>query len=169
MIRKATIKDVSRIAEIEISSCRYAYKNIITEEILFRDTVVLDRINVIQNWISIDDFNIYVFEDDENQIIKGIMGTGKCGEQDKPNAFELHLLYIEPNYSRNGIGGKLIKYFENEGRQNRYKEFVIWVLKDNEIGINFYIKNKYITDNSKKIFQRYNKEEIRYLKNLKTS
>jgi len=166
MIRKATISDASRIAEINVSSWRFAYKNIVSEEVLYKDFLVESRINIVKTWIIENQYSIYVYEDDTNGIIKGMMGLGKCEDSDKSNSFELHFIYIEPYFSRNGIGTELIKYFENEGIQNGYNEFIIWVLEHNEIGKNCYIKNGYHFDGKDKIFQRLNMKEIRYIKNL---
>ena len=38
------------------------------------------------------------------------------------------------------------------------------VLEDNDIGKNFYEKNHYCPDGKEKIFKRWNKREIRYVK-----
>jgi ribosomal protein S18 acetylase RimI-like enzyme len=166
MIRLATIQDASRIAEIEVSSCRFAYGNIVSEEILFKDMLVEKRIQHVKNWIlGNNDFD-YVFEDVKSKIIKGMMGIGKSEDSDKKDAFELHFIYIEPFYFRNGIGSLMLTFYEERGIELRYKEFVIWVLQDNKIGINFYEKNKYTHDGNTKIFKRFIKMEIRYIKKL---
>ena len=52
MIREATVNDAGRIAEIEVFSSRYAYKNIVSDECLFRDLSVENRIQVIRRWIE---------------------------------------------------------------------------------------------------------------------
>jgi ribosomal protein S18 acetylase RimI-like enzyme len=166
MIRPATMQDASRIAEIDVSSCRFAYNNIVSEEILFRDTLVENRIQNVKNWISENKILVFVYEDEKNKIIKGMMGIGKCEDPDKKDAFELHFLYIEPFYSRMGIGSLMMGFFEEKGIELGYKEFVVWVLEDNHIGINFYEKNKYIHDGNTKIFKRYDKKEIRYIKKV---
>ena len=78
MIRKATIEDASRIAEIEVSSSRFAYKAFVAEKILFRDTLVENRIPRYKEWISKNVFDLYVYEDPATKVIKGMMGFGKC-------------------------------------------------------------------------------------------
>ena len=52
MIRKATIEDAARIAEIEVFSSRFAYKDFVAEEILFCNTLVENRIPRYKEWIS---------------------------------------------------------------------------------------------------------------------
>lgn len=107
MIREAKLSDAARIAEIEVMSCRYAYKD---------------------------------------------------------NAFELHFIYVDPDYMRSGAGTEMLDLFELKGREKGCTEFVIWVLEDNGIGKNFYSKHGYSSDGKEKIFRRWNKREIRYVK-----
>jgi GNAT superfamily N-acetyltransferase len=167
MIRLATQDDVNRIAEIDVFTCRWAYKDFVAHQILFNETLVKNRINNINNWINIDDY-VYVYEDDD-KIVKGFMGTAECEDLDKQDAYELHFLYIEPTFSRNGIGSALLKYFEERGIILEHKEFVVWVLEENNIGRNFYEKHEYRPDGNQKIFKRFNKKEIRYRKALMDS
>ena len=166
MIRKATIDNAGRIAEIEIASSRFAYKDFVAEEILFRDSLVERRIPRYKEWISDEVFEMYVFEEPETKVIKGMMAFGNCGDEDKPDAYELHFIYVDPHFLRAGIGSQMIKFFENAGREHGFSEFVIWVLEENEIGKNCYLKNGYCGDGAEKIFQRYNKKEIRFVKKL---
>ena len=166
MIRKANIADAARIAEIDVISQRFAYKNIVAEELLYKDLLVENRIPRFKSWISEEAFLIYVYEDDSNGIIKGMMGFGKCGDEDKPDVYELAFIYMDPDFCRQGIGTQMIRYFENDGLQKGYKEFVIWVLEQNEIGKNCYLKNGYHFDGAEKIFQRFNMKEIRCVKTL---
>lgn len=163
MIRQATIDDIPRIAEIEVMGCRYAYSKIVSEEILYRDTLVQNRIKNYESWLKDKIFSIYVYED-ENKIIKGMMGIGPSFDKDKSDSFELHFIYVEPVYCRNGIGKVMLNFFEQKGSELGCKEFVIWVLEENQIGRNFYEKNGYFIEGSTKIFQRYGKKEIKYIK-----
>jgi GNAT superfamily N-acetyltransferase len=164
MIRLATQEDAYRIAEIDVFTCRWAYRNFVNHKILFKETLVENRLEKIKNWINLDNY-IFVYED-EDKIIKGFMGIAKCIDLDKQDAYELHFLYIEPAFSRNGIGAMLLKYFEEIGISLGYKEFIIWVLEENSIGKQFYEKYGYNPDGKEKIFKRYNKKEKRYKKRL---
>ena len=164
MIRKATVEDGDRIAGIEVASSRYAYKDILSEDFLYRDLTVESRAPVHKYWISEKRFEEYVYEDPDTGLIKGMMGIGMCEDEDKTDAFELHFLYIDPDFLRIGIGSEMLKFFEQKGKDRGCSEFVIWVLEDNSIGKNFYAKNGYKTDGKEKIFKRWNKREIRYTK-----
>ena len=164
MIREAQASDTFRIAEIEVAGCRYAYRNILSDECLYKDLTVENRIPVCRRWIAEKLFEVYVYEDPDTGVIKGMMGIGMCEDDDKKDAFELHFLYVDPYHSRGGIGSEMLQFFEKAGTDKGCREFVIWVLEENEIGKNFYEKNKYHYDGKEKIFMRWNKKEIRYIK-----
>ena len=165
MIREATIHDAARTAEIDVISSRYAYQNILSEELL-KDLTVESRVPVHTRWISKKRFDMYVYEDPDTGIVKAMMGIGMNEDEDKEGAFELHFIYVDPAYVRQGIGSEMIRFFEEKGKEKGCKEFVIWVLEENEMGRNCYEKNHYHFDGKDKIFKRWGKREIRYVKIL---
>ena len=164
MIREAAVSDSARIAEIEVFSSRYAYRNIVPDKCLYGDLSVESRVPVHERWIAEKRFGVYVYEDSDTGIIRGMMGIGMSGDDDKKDAFELHYLYVDPDYVRMGIGTEMLRFFEQKGREKGCPEFVIWVLEENEPGKKFYEKHSYIPDGKEKIFKRWNKREIRYVK-----
>ena len=164
MIREATINDAARIAEIEVASSQYAYKNIVSDKCLFQDLSVENRAPVHKKWINEKRFGVYVYEDSDTGIIKGMMGIGMCEDDDKKDAFELHFLYIDPDYVRMGVGSEMLRFFEQTGKENGCPEFVVWVLEENGKARRFYEKHSYCLDGKEKIFKRWNKREIRYVK-----
>ena len=163
MIREATIHDAPRTAEIDVISSRYAYQNILSEELL-KDLTVENRVPVHTRWIAEKRFDMYVYEDPDTGIVKAMMGIGMNEDEDKEGAFELHFIYVDPAYVRQGIGSEMIRFFEEKGKEKGCREFVIWVLEENEMGRNCYEKNHYHFDGKDKIFKRWGKREIRYVK-----
>ena len=163
MIREATINDSARTAEIDAVSSRYAYKNILSDECL-KEQSVENRIPVHRRWISEKRFDMYVYEDPETGFIRGMMGIGMNEDDDKQGAFELHFIYVDPDFLRMGIGTEMLQFFEQKGKEKGCREFVVWVLEENEMGRNFYEKNGYHPDGKEKIFKRWNQREIRYVK-----
>ena len=164
MIREATINDAPRIAEIEVLSNRYAYKGILTDDVLYKEITVENRVPVHERWINEKRFEMYVYEDSDTGVIKAMMGIGKTDDDDKQNAFELHFIYVDPAYVRGGVGSEMLDFFEQKGAEKGCDEFVIWVLEENEMGKNFYEKHNYRLDGKDKVFKRWNKREIRYVK-----
>ena len=164
MIRKADARDAARIAEIEVFSSRYAYEHIVSDECLHKDLSVENRIPVHQKWIAEKRFEVYVYEDSGTGIIQGMMGMGACGDDDKQGAYELHYIYVDPACLRRGIGTEMLRFFEQKGKEKGCTEYVVWVLEENKTGRGFYEKNSYQFDGKEKIFKRWNKREIRYVK-----
>ena len=124
MIREALVKDSARIAEIEVMSSRFAYKGIVPDDYLFKDLTVENRVSVYEYWIGEKRFELYVYEDPDSGFIKGMMGIGRCEDEDKLNAFELHFIYVDPDYLREGIGSEMLQFFEQKGRERGFEEFV---------------------------------------------
>ena len=134
------------------------------EDLLEEDLSLEKRIPVHKKWIAEKRFGIYVCEDAGTGIIQGMMGIGMSEDDDKQGAFELHYIYVDPDYVRMGIGSEMLQFFEQEGKEKGCPEYVVWVLEENEIGKHFYEKNNYCPDGKEKIFKRWNKREIRYVK-----
>ena len=93
-----------------------------------------------------------------------MMGIGMCEDEDKKDAFELHFLYVDPDDVRMGVGSEMLKFFEHKGKEKGCPEFVVWVLEENEKARRFYEKHRYCPDGKEKIFRRWNKREIRYVR-----
>ena len=165
MIREARSDDAAAIAAIDVAGSRYAYKGILSDEYLYNELTVEARIPVYQRWMTEKRFELYVYEDPDTKAVEGMMGIGRCEDEDKDGAFELHFLYVDPDHVRKGIGTGMLSFFEQKGRDNGYTEYVIWVLEENDMGRKFYEKNGYRLDGKDKIFKRWNKREIRYVKN----
>ena len=165
MIREATINDAARTAEIDAVSSRFAYRYFLSEELL-NGLTAESRVPVHTRWIREKLFDMYVYEDPSTGIVKAMMGMGMNEDEDKENAFELHFIYVDPEYVRQGIGSEMIRFFEAKGKEKGCREFVIWVLEENEIGRNCYEKNHYHFDGKDKIFKRWGKREIRYVKTV---
>ena len=146
MIREAALDDSGRISEIEVLSCRYAYQHMLSEECLYHDLSVENRIPVHRKWITEKRFGVYVYEDSDTGIIRGMMGLGMCEDDDKRGAFELHFLYVDPDFLRMGIGSEMLQFFERKGKERGCPELVVWVLEENEIGRGFYQKHHYSSD-----------------------
>ena len=94
MIRVATIKDASRLAEIQIFSKRKAFRPIFqNDDVSFNEMSVLRLALYYQDVIgALDD--IYVFDDG---IVKGMMKLD-C----KNSIWELKELYVDPFFQGEG-------------------------------------------------------------------
>ncbi len=133
MIRKATVEDISRIAEILVFVKRMNYRSIFQN-----DAVSFGEIQVIPVAEEYSDpkilENIRVYESDG--IVKGLIRiVGK----------EVVELYVEHFFQGQGIGAELIEYAKDE-----FDVRYLWVLEKNTDAIRFYEANGFhITDNKK--------------------
>lgn len=130
MIRVATIKDASRLAEIQIFSKRKAFRPIFqNDDVSFNEMSVLRLALYYQDVIgALDD--IYVFDDG---IVKGMMKLD-C----KNSIWELKELYVDPFFQGEGVGTKLMRHFLTTAKSHDVKEVYLWVLEENFAARKFY-------------------------------
>ncbi len=164
MIRRATVDDVPRMAEIHIFGWRCAYRGLVSDEILFKKMGVEKRIESFKKAIIENREETYVFE--EEGIIKGVMTVGPCRNEDKQSAFELWGIYIEPLMKRQGIGRRCVEYCERIAQERGYKENVLWVFEKNETAKMFYERLGYKPDGKEALLEKYSAKEVRYIKKL---
>ena len=121
MIRKATIEDISRIAEILVFVKRLNYRSIFND-----DSVSFGEIQVLSvaKEYSVPELlnDIWVYEADG--IVKGLIRI-----VDR----EIVELYVEHFFQGQGIGEELIEFAKIEHDAN-----CLWVLEKNTSAIRFY-------------------------------
>ena len=164
MIRLLEPQDISRIAEIHIFGWRSAYRDLISDDYLFNSLSVSKRINSLNDTKQLSNEETYVFED--SGIIKAFMILGNSRSTDKPNAFELYALYVEPLMKGQGIGTQMISKFEETARYKGFRETILWVFRNNKSARKFYENNRYKTDGKEEILEKFNQVEIRYVKQI---
>lgn len=144
MIRVATIKDASRLAEIQIFSKRKAFRPIFqNDDVSFNEMSVLRLALYYQDVIgALDD--IYVFDDG---IVKGMMKLD-C----KNSIWELKELYVDPFFQGEGVGTKLMRHFLTTAKSHDVKEVYLWVLEENFAARKFYESHGYVYTGNKKEF-----------------
>lgn len=144
-IRKATKKDLSRIAEI------YVFNNRINYWPIFKDDGFsfgeLQVVTMIDNYFGKDEIlkNILVYDDG---LIKGFVQLKER---------EICKIYVDTFFQSKGIGKELIEYAMNEYDANN-----LWALEKNERAISFYIKHGFNLTGEKK----FEEDTIEYLVHL---
>ena len=130
-IRKATVEDVVRMAEI------FVFNNRVNFYPIFKDINYSFReLNVLSVALEYkkDIYSYYVYED---EILKGFI---------KINGIEIEKLYVDTFFQNEGIGGSLIEYAkENLGSKE------LWALEKNVKGIRFYQRHGFVPDGEKKL------------------
>ena len=132
-IRKATKKDLSRIAEIYVFNNRMNYFPIFKDEgFSFGELQVVSLAN---NYFKKDEIikNTYVFDDG---IIKGFIQMREK---------EICKIYVDTFFQSEGIGKELIKYAINELLADN-----LWALEKNTRAISFYERHGFYLTGEKK-------------------
>lgn len=144
-IRKATKKDLSRIAEIYVFNNRMNYWPIFKDDgFSFGE---LQVVTMIDNYFGKDEIlkNILVYDDG---LIKGFI---------QMNGTEICKLYVDTFFQSEGIGKELIEYVINEYDANN-----LWALEKNKRAISFYKKHGFNLTGEKK----FEEDTIEYLVQL---
>ena len=132
-IRKATKKDLSRIAEI------YVFNNIMNYWPIFKDDGFsfgeLQVVTMVDNYFGKDEIlkNILVYDDG---LIKGFIEMKER---------EICKIYVDTFFQSKGIGKELMEYVINDYDANN-----LWALEKNEKAISFYIKHGFKLTGEKK-------------------
>jgi len=164
-----TAADIPRVAEIGIFGWRAAYRGIVSDEIMFRDRLVVTQIARMEARFrrseNPGDYFVdrYVYDDG---IVKGNLVIAPCGDEDKPEAFELCVLYVDPAFKGEGIGTLLARYCEDIARARGYREICLWTFEKNAPTRAFYEKLGYIVDGCTQVVEPYGAVGVRYCKQL---
>lgn len=144
-IRKATKKDLSRIAEIYVFNNRMNYWPIFKDDgFSFGE---LQVVTMIDNYFGKDEIlkNILVYDDG---LIKGFVQLKER---------EICKIYVDTFFQSKGIGKELIEYAINEYGANN-----LWALEKNERAICFYKKHGFNLTGQKK----FEEDTVEYLVQL---
>lgn len=147
-IRKPSVSDVSRLAEIHIYGWRHAYKGIISDEMLYNQRQVLRAISMHESLIQNNIESIDLFDDG---IIRGFVIHNDARDSDLDGDYEVSAIYVEPDFLRKGYGSQLMEHAENIARTKQKNAISLWVLKENQIGRNFYEKMGYTNTGKEKV------------------
>ncbi len=136
IIRKATISDVGHIAKILVVSWQFAYKGIMSDDLL-KNLSVDSRAAGWEKHLS-SGAEAWVVEN--NGVILGILEFGSL--RDKVRGFEgygeIYVIYLNPQEIGKGLGAKLMAHAISNLRKQGFSKVGIWVLEKNARAIDFY-------------------------------
>lgn len=134
MIRRAEVRDASRLAEILIFAKRCAYR------IIFQNDVVsFNELSVLELGLHFRDDpealeGMYVYDDG---IVRGLMHIGQQ-ETGGRKVFWLKELYVDYFFQKQGIGKRLMEDFLRKARSDGAGSAFLWVLEKNTPARRFY-------------------------------
>ena len=158
-IRQMTKEDITRVAEIHIYAGRVGYREIIPDQILFKERNVIKAIDKYTKALNDDKAELFVYDDG---LLKGFMTIGKCRDDDKPNSFEIWNIYVEPFMHGKGIGSQLLEFAKAQAKEKGYNEIALWVFEKNNKARTFYKKNGFEYAGKTKRAKEVDVAELRY-------
>ena len=134
VIRKATLEDALDIAKVHVDCWKTTYKSVVPQEYI--DS--LSYKSKANKWTEIiaSGSNIFIALVDEN--IVGFIDTGMGFDDGRDT--DLFAFYVLEQFQRKEIGSKLFQQARIFYKDNGYKDFRLWVLKENPY-VPFYTKN----------------------------
>ena len=142
-IRLAKPSDALDMAKIHALSWEVAYKDIIPQEYIKAKNAT--RPDLYRRIITDENTMRYVIQINNKTI--GIMGIAPPQDDDLDDTFyELHFIYLHPDYFRKGIGTEVLNYAFNKAKELGKNNMVVWVFTKNTNTINFYKKCGFVPE-----------------------
>ena len=143
VIRLAVPADAPDMAEVHMRSWEVAYKDIIPADFIREKNAT--RPDLYKRVITEDNDSSYAIQ--YNGITVGVMKVGPPQDDDADDdAYELHNIYLHPDYFRMGIGTKAMEFAFNIARRLGKTTMNVWVLEENINSIRFYEKCGFVKD-----------------------
>jgi ribosomal protein S18 acetylase RimI-like enzyme len=147
-IRLAVPADALEMADIIMRSWEAAYKDIIPAEYIREKNAT--RPALYKRVITDENTESYVIQYNGKTV--GIMRVAAPQDDDMgDNAYELHYIYLHPDFFRMGIGTQAMKFAFNIACRLRKTEMTVWVFAENTNTIKFYEKCGFVPDGKTKI------------------
>lgn len=130
MVRKATLQDISRIAEIIIFGKRVAYRPIFQNDyVSFQEMQVLGIIEALRESPKLME-NMLIYDDG---IVKGVIN-----QRVMDGEVEICEFYVEPFFKRQGIGRALMRQVIVGAKLAGKQRVFLWVIQENLAARRFY-------------------------------
>jgi GNAT superfamily N-acetyltransferase len=165
-IRAAGIEDAAAIAGIRVRSWQAAYRGMVPDSLLDGLSTEVDtpRFRGVLERLTETNQRAWIAEDDG--MATGFAISGPPQEDDlAAGAGEVHLLYLEPDRRRGGIGGILLDHAVADLRADGFAPIVLWTLQANTPARAFYEAGGWRHDGTVKAFvvEGIEVPEVRYV------
>ena len=133
-VRQANIEDASGIARVHVASRLAAYKNIIPDSVLDKQSVKKEEI-VWQKVLAEKPERVFVAIAPKNRIV-GFVGFGPS--QSRENEGEIYAIYNNPDYFRSGTGRLLWEAARDQLVSSGLSTIMALVITENTPSRKFY-------------------------------
>lgn len=149
IIRDVVTEDLERVAEIHINSWRFAYQGIVPQS--FLDTMDIEQRK--EGWRRrlerSQSARLRIIE--QEGVIVGWHYSGASRDQDADSmTAEVYAIYLEPTCIGQGLGAALLSDAHEMLTAFGASQVTLWVLKDNQRAIQFYLRSGYQFDGTAK-------------------
>jgi len=147
-IRLAVPADAPDMAEINMRSWEVAYKGIIPDDFIREKNAT--RPELYRRVITEENKVTYVIQCGGKTV--GIMRAAPPLDEDVgEDCYELHFIYLHPDYYRQGIGTKAMDFAFDLARGLGKTAMTVWVLEENVNSVRFYEKCGFVADGKSRI------------------
>jgi ribosomal protein S18 acetylase RimI-like enzyme len=167
IVRPARVEDALPIATIHVEAWQVAYRGIVPDE--FLNTLSIEHRRAgWQQILNAREASTWVAADGDTVL--GWISAARCRDADTSQSTgEIWAVYVGPSHWSKGAGRALCSVAEQELRKSGFTDITLWVLKDNERALRFYLSIGYARDACEhRIIERGGKalSEVRMKKQL---
>ena len=164
MLYSLTDDDFAAAIDIINKNWQLQYTDIVNPDLLSKSGLS-ERANNLKSDFINHRLKEYVWK--ESGQVLAILSIGDTSDIDRPRAFEIWRIYVEPMAQRKGIGRRLINFAETFAQNNGYQEIVIWAFRENKAALHFYQALGYYIDKEEYLDEPYQAYGVRLLKKIK--
>jgi len=136
IVRKAKPEDAKRVVEINVIGWHTAYKGLVPDDFLDKWQVTNRRIEKFRAYIE-ENEGVFLIAEEKGLVIGYLYGGKNTRDVAIPFKYEVHGLYVDPDFQRQGAGRLLLAKFKE---QIQNQAFFLHAMKGNEKAMTFYIK-----------------------------
>jgi ribosomal protein S18 acetylase RimI-like enzyme len=132
-IREATQADAAGTAKVRVDTWRDAYQGILPRDLLagLSYQATAERWQIVFWKAREPEVAVFVAENEQNEIV-GIAICGPEQSHDPTYQGEIYVLYVLPQYQRQGIGRRLVeRCIQHLVDELKFKTMLIWVIAEN--------------------------------------
>jgi ribosomal protein S18 acetylase RimI-like enzyme len=133
-IRRASLDDISQIADVHAASWRYAYRGIIPG----RELEKMVRHRSGRWWKSAIQRGGGLLVVDFDDVVVGYVSFGRCRDVSARYTGEIFELYLMPEFQGLGFGRRLFRGAQAYLASRGFPTLIVWALTENHIATDFY-------------------------------
>lgn len=158
--RRAVGADARAIAEVHVRSWQGAYRGLMPDDLL-EGLSPAERESMWSEVLSGDADAVFAAERD-GRLVGFCAVAQPSRDEDAPDGTaEIGAIYIDPDMWRTGAGSALMKAALGHLRAGQWSEVTLWVLEENQSALHFYARFGFVTDGTRKVYERSGTTGIR--------